>query len=165
MAVIFRTTVLLGLIAVASAGTSWAQTRTATMTATIAAVARLSLSPTTISFPDANPDTLPQVPANPGPISITTKARAPLNSTVTLTLRASDNLRSGVTTLPASRITWTATGAGFGAGTLSATTAQTVGSWTGSGVRTGTQSFLFANAWTLPTGTYSTTMLYTLSVP
>ena len=165
MSVSFRIAGLLGLIAAAAVDISWAQTRTATMTATIAVVARLSLSPAAISFPDSNPDTLPQVVAGPGPVSIVAKARAPYNGAVLLTILASDDLRSGVTTIPAGRITWTASGAGFVAGTLNKITAQSVGSWVGSGVYSGTQSFLFANLWTDPTGTYSTTMVYTLSVP
>jgi hypothetical protein len=82
-----------------------------------------------------------------------------------LSVLAGDDLRSGVLTLPASTITWTAAGAGFVAGTLNRTTAQTVGTWVGSGARTGNQSLLFANAWTYPIGTYTLTMTYTLSSP
>ena len=40
---------------------------------------------------------------------------------------------------------------------------QTVASWTGSGVRTGTQTFLFRNLWTYSIGTYTVTMIFTLS--
>jgi hypothetical protein len=156
---------LVGLVAAAAVDVCWAQTRTATMTASIAVMARLSLSPTAISFPDSSPDTVPSVPASPGPVSIVAKARAPQNGAVLLTVLASDDLRSGVITIPASRITWTATGAGFVGGTLNRTTAQTVGSWIGSGSRNGTQNFFFTNLWTYSTGTYSTTMIYTLSVP
>ena len=50
-------------------------------------------------------------------------------------------------------------------GTLNRTTPQTVGTWIGSGARTGNQSLLFANAWTYSTGTYTLTMTYTLSSP
>jgi hypothetical protein len=48
---------------------------------------------------------------------------------------------------------------------MSRTTAQAVGSWISSGSRTGTQSYTLANAWTYATGTYSTTLTYTLSAP
>jgi len=77
--------------------------------------------------------------------------------------RATADLRSGLSTIPASAITWTSTGSGFVGGTLSAAAAQTVASWIGSGVRTGTQSFIFRNLWSYPTGTYTLTMTFTLS--
>jgi hypothetical protein len=157
--------VALALTVVSSARIALAQTRTATLNVSINGLARLSLSSTGVSFPDSNPDLVPLVPGTPGPLAVTVKARTPLNATVRLSVLASDELRSGVLTLPASTITWTATGAGFVAGTLNQTTPQTVGTWVGSGVRTGSQSLLFANAWTHPTGTYTLTMTYTLSSP
>jgi hypothetical protein len=141
------------------------QSRNATLNVSINGLARLSLSSTGVSFPDSNPDLMPQVPGVPGPLAVTVKARTTLNATLRLSVLASDDLRSGVRTLPASTITWTAAGAGFAPGTLNRTTPQTVGTWVGSGVRTGTQSLLFANAWTHPTGTYTLTMTYTLSSP
>ena len=45
------------------------------------------------------------------------------------------------------------------------TTAQAVASWVSSGSWIGTQSYTLANAWTYATGTYSTTLTYTLSAP
>ncbi len=157
--------VALALTAVSSARSALAQTRTATLNVSINGLARLSLSSTGMSFPDSNPDLVPQVPGTPGPLVVTVKARTTLNATVRLSVLASDDLRSGVLTLPASTITWTAAGAGFVAGTLNRTTPQSVGTWVGSGVRTGTQSLLFTNLWTQPTGTYTLTMTYTLSSP
>ena len=142
-----------------------AQTRTATLNVSINGFARLSLSSTGVSFPDSNPDVVPLVPGAPGPLTVTVKARTTLNATLRLSVLASDDLRSGVLTIPASAITWTVTGAGFVAGTLNRATPQTVGTWIGSGVRTGTQSLLFTNLWTQPTGTYTLTMTYTLSSP
>ena len=142
-----------------------AQTDTATLSADLGSLARLTLSSSNLSFPDADPDAAPQVTALPGPVTITARARATAGSTVVLTVRASDDLRSGVTTLPASLITWTATGAGFVPGTLSSTAPVPVASWIGSGVRTGTQTFFFQNSWQHPSGTYTLTMLYTLAAP
>ena len=84
---------------------------------------------------------------------------------VTLTVQSTDDLRSGTVTLPASLITWTAQGSGFVPGTMSMSSAQVVGTWTGSGVRSGSQSFLFRNAWTHPPGVYSLTLVYTISAP
>ena len=153
-------------VAVASpARSAFAQTRTATLNVTVNGLARLQLSSNGVSFPDSNPDLVPQVPGTPGPLVLTVKARTTLNATVRLSVLASDDLRSGVRTLPASTITWTATGAGFVPGTLNRTTPQTVGTWIGSGARTGNQSLRFANAWTYSTGTYTLTMTYTLSSP
>jgi hypothetical protein len=140
-----------------------AQTDTANLNASINGLARLSLSTFTVTFPDADPDTVPNVPASQGPITITAKARTSVNGSVTLTVLANDDLRSGLKTIPASAVTWTATGSGFSNGTLSAATSQTVAGWTGSGVRTGTQSFFFRNLWSHPTGTYTLTMTFTLS--
>src|SRR6476646_10799240 len=118
-----------------------AQTSNATLNAAINSVARLSLSSAALTFPDSDPDTVPSIQASQGPITLTAKARTSLNGTITLTVKASDDLRSGVSTIPASNITWVASGAGFNTGTLSASTAQIVAAWTGSGVRTGTQTF------------------------
>jgi hypothetical protein len=47
----------------------------------------------------------------------------------------------------------------------SGTTAQAVGNWTGSGNRTGTQTYSLPNSWDYVTGTYTTTLNYTLTVP
>ena len=141
------------------------QTATATLSAGVAPLARLSISVNSLTFPDSDPDLMPQVPAAQGPVSITAKARASQNAVVMLTVQATDNLRSGTTVLPASLITWTGSGPGFVAGTLNATVPQTVASWTGSGARTGTQSYQLDNRWTHPTGTYSVTLVYILSAP
>lgn len=140
-----------------------AQTSNATLNASISSMARLSLSSAALTFPDADPDTVPSIQASQGPITLTAKARTAPNGTVTLTVVASDHLRSGINTIPASNITWVASGAGFGNGTLSASSAQVVATWSGSGVRTGTQTFFFRNLWSYATGNYTLTMTYTLS--
>jgi hypothetical protein len=149
----------------AAPATAAPQTDTGTLNATFNGLARLSLSTTTLTFPDADPDTVPQISPTQGPVTITAKARAAANGAVTLTVLAGDDLRSGVNTIPAANITWTATGAGFIPGTLSQTITRTVASWTGSDVWTGTQSFFFRNLWTYVTGTYTLTMTYTLTAP
>jgi len=142
-----------------------AQTATSTFSANLGGIAKLSLSSNTLSFPDADPDTVPLVPAAGGAITIIAKARASLAATVTLTVVAADDLRSGVDTIPASALTWMASGAGFVNGTVSRTAPQVVASWTGSGIRTGTQSYRFQNSWSYRTGTYSVSLLYTLVSP
>jgi hypothetical protein len=140
-----------------------AQTSNATLNASINGLARLSLSSAALMFPDADPDTVPSIQAAQGPITLSAKARTSPNGTVTLTVLASDQLRSGLDTIPASNITWVGSGAGFVNGTLSTTAAQVVTGWNGSGVRTGTQTFFFRNLWSYATGTYTLTMTYTLS--
>ena len=140
-----------------------AQTQNGTLNASINGQARLSLSSAALTFPDADPDTVPSIQAAQGPITLTAKARTSPNGSITLTVQANDHLRSGVNTIPASNITWVASGAGFSNGTLSAASAQIVAAWTGSGVRSGTQTFFFKNLWSYATGIYTLTMTYTLS--
>jgi hypothetical protein len=82
-----------------------------------------------------------------------------------LTCLASGDLISGINTIAISNITWTATGAGYVAGTMNRTTAQTAGSWTGSGQRTGTFSYFLVNSWSYAIGNYSTSINYTLTAP
>ncbi len=140
-------------------------TQNATMTATIGAVAKLTLSRATLSFPDADPDSTPAIAASGGPLSITAKARTGIGSTVTLSVQASGNLQSGLDSIPISRISWTATGTGFVNGTLSTAGAQAVGTWVSSGSWSGTQSYVLSNSWNDVAGTYSATLTYTLTAP
>ena len=151
------------LLLAAQAGAQ--QSAVATLSANFGGLAKLSFTSNSLAFPDANPDTVPRVPASPASIGITAKARASHLAPVTLTVVANDDLRSGITTIPAGAITWTASGQGFLPGTLNRTVPQLVASWTGSGVRTGTQEYFFTNVWTHPTGSYSLTLSYTLSSP
>ena len=84
---------------------------------------------------------------------------------ITLTVQADDDLRSGVTVISASTLSWTASGTGFVDGTLNRTTAAVVASWSSPGVHGGTQQWSFANSWLQPAGTYTLTLLYTLTAP
>jgi hypothetical protein len=142
-----------------------AQTSTATLSADIRTLAKLTLSTSSVSFPDADPDLVAQVPALGGPIAITAKSRATGVAQVILTVVAADDLRSGIQVIGASAITWTATGAGFQPGTLGKTAPVTLAQWTGSGVRSGTQQLMFRNLWTYATGTYTVSLTYTLTSP
>jgi hypothetical protein len=142
-----------------------AQQATATLNANFPPTVRLSLSTSSITFADADPDVVPLVAASPPAITVTAKARAASGGTVVLTVEASDDLRSGLDTIPVSNITWTAAGPGFVAGTLSRGAPQVLGTWSASGVHVGQQSFSFANRWTYATGTYTVAIVYTLSAP
>jgi hypothetical protein len=139
--------------------------RPATASVTVSALAKLTLSSTTLAFPDADPDTTPNIPASGGALTITAKARTTIGSTVTLTVQAANDLKSGLDTILATQMQWTATGTGFVPGRMSKTAAQSVAAWTGSGSWTGAQSYTLVNAWTYATGTYSTTLTYTLTAP
>ncbi len=161
-----RAALLILLLAIAVAPAAGVtRTTSATAVVTVAALAKLSLSATGIAFPDANPDTVPQISNAGGPVTITAKARTSPGSTVSLSVLASDDLRSGVVTIPASAVTWTVTGTGFVAGTMSTAVAQSVAVWVSSGSRVGTQSYRLANSWTYATGSYTTTFTYTLTAP
>ena len=142
-----------------------AQSANATLSASVTPMARLSFSTNSLAFADADPDLVPLVPATSGPVVITAKARAARDEVITLTVQASDDLRSGLDMLPASLITWTGSGPGFVNGTLSAAAPQIVASWVGSGTRTGSQSFFFTNRWTHPSGIYTVTLVFTLTAP
>jgi hypothetical protein len=156
---------LLAWTVAAPATRASAQAATATVSANVSQLAKLNLSTANASFPDADPDLLPQIPTTGGPILISAKSRATPGMQVVLTLQAADDLRSGVNVIAASNITWTATGAGFVSGTLSKLSPVTLATWTGSGVRTGSQQLYLRNLWTHPTGTYTVSLLYTLSAP
>jgi hypothetical protein len=141
------------------------RSRTATATVTIAALAKLSLSASALSFPDADPDTTPSISAGGGPVTLVAKIRTTPGSPVSLSVLASDDLRSGVSTIAIAALRWTSSGAGFSAGTMSRTVAQSVGAWVGSGMRTGAQSYSLTNSWTYAAGSYSTSLVYTLTAP
>jgi hypothetical protein len=126
--------------------------------------AKLTVSSATLTFPDADPDTVARIPASEGPLTVTVASRSTSGSAIVLTVQASDDLRSGLATIAVSALTWTASGIGFLGGTMSKT-AQTVGSWTTTGNSTGVLTFGFANGWTYSVGSYCTTITYTLTVP
>lgn len=139
--------------------------RSATMTATVNALAKLTLSRATLAFPPDDPDTVLMIPASGGPLTITAKGRAAVGLVITLSVSANQDLQSGLDVIPISKISWTATGPGFTNGALSAEVAQPVASWTSSGSWVGAQTFRFANSWDYVPGTYSATLTYTLSAP
>ena len=157
--------VTLALVLTVAAGAAAQEAVSATLSSSMPPLARLSLSANNLNFPDADPDLVPQIPSSGGPVTITAKARAQSGGMVTLTVQASDDLRSGVDMLPVSLITWTASGPGFINGTMSRTSAQLVATWVGSGVRSGTQTFRFENRWTHPSGIYTVSLVYTLTAP
>jgi hypothetical protein len=141
-------------------------TATVTVNATVAAKAKLTVSAASISFADRDPDNVPVISAN-RLLDITVKARTTTGGSVTLGVASDGPLKSGlVDTIGINALKWSATGdPGFNATGTSDTTSQTVVSFTGSGTRTGTQSYTLDNSWAYATGSYSAVLTYTLSAP
>jgi hypothetical protein len=143
-----------------------AQTVTAgiNVTASVNSKAKLTLGTAALSFADADPDDFPSIAAPA--FNVTVKARTTAAAAVTLTVLASDDLKSGTNVITIDNLTWAAAGTGFPAiGTSNKSTAQTVGAWTGSGNQAGSQTYSLANSWDYATGTYTATLTYTLTVP
>ena len=139
-------------------------TKTVNISATVSARAKLTLSSLTVAFADADPDVTPSITATP--LTVDVKTRTAAASNVTLTVLASDDLKAGSDVIAINNLTWTVSGSGMAAGTMNKTTAQSLGGWTGSGTRTGmTQTYALANSWAYATGSYSSTVTYTLTAP
>jgi hypothetical protein len=139
-------------------------TATVTVSAAVNAKAKLTLGSSTVSFADANPDVTPSISATA--LTVDVKARTSSAGSVTLTVLSGGDFVSGSDNFGIANLTWTASGSGMAAGTMSKTTAQALGTWTGSGNRTGmTQTYALANSWTYATGAYSASITYTLTAP
>jgi hypothetical protein len=143
-----------------------AQTRTVDLSISLGSRAKLDFGGISlIIFPNANPDSVPSIPADVNPMNLVSSMRTGRRSRCTLTCITTGDLVSGTNTIPVRNITWTATGDGYQSGTMSRTREQRAGSWRGSGTRAGTFSYFFENSWTYLTGTYTTTIDYTLTAP
>jgi hypothetical protein len=142
-------------------------TKVVSVTAVVGASARLELSRLTIAFPDTpDVDANPSIAATGGAITVTAKGKTTGGATISLTVLAGGNLVSGSDTIAISNVTWVGGGAGFeAAGTMNSTVAQSVASWTNSGIRTGTQTFALANSWDYAVGNYTASATYTLTAP
>ena len=126
----------------------------------------IALSPAVITFPSSDPDTVPLVSA--APVQLTYRVRGNGNAPWSLTVLAAGDLLSGPSRVDISNVTWVATPAPpFQNGTLSKTVAQRVASGTGNinPDSIGSITFRLANSWTYDTGTYTQTILFTLTAP
>jgi len=141
------------------------QSRTFTLSTSITARASLQFGGLTISFPDAEPDSTPSIPASVNPISVTSNMRTGSSSTSTLSCLASGDLASGGNTISIANMSWQVTGSGYVPGTMSRTIGQTAGSWTGPGSRPGEFNYFLANSWSYALGVYSSGVTYTLTAP
>ncbi len=152
------------VVVAAAAAAQGSRSRDVTATFVVTSQSSLKISSASLTFPNADPDTVGQIRASEGPLSVTVSSRSTPGSVINLSVQASDDLRSGLSTIAVSALTWTASGSGFVGGTMSKT-AQTVGSWTTTGNTTGLLTFSLRNAWTYSVGNYGTTITYTLTVP
>ena len=132
------------------------------VTAVVNARAKLTLGAASVSFADADPDVSPTLSATP--LSVDVKARTSASGNVTLTVLAGGDLTSGTDTIGIGNLSWTGTN-GISSGTASSATAQSAGSWTGSGTYASTQTYALVNSWAYAPGTYSVTLNYTLTAP
>ena len=64
------------LVVLATSAPLAAQTSNATLSADLGTIAKLSFSSTTLSFAEADPDVLAQVPASGGPVTSTVRMQA-----------------------------------------------------------------------------------------
>jgi hypothetical protein len=132
----------------------------------VAQTLNLSITPTTITFPSSDPDTVPLVPS--APVQVTYRVRQNNNRPWTLSVRAFGDLNSGLSRVDISNVTWVATPAPpFQNGTLSRTVAQRVASGTGNvnPAQQGQVTFRLANSWTYDAGVYTQILLFTLTAP
>jgi hypothetical protein len=126
----------------------------------------IALSPAVVTFPSSDPDAVPLVSASP--MQLTYRVRGNGNASWSLTVLAAGDLLSGPSRVDISNVTWVATPAPpFQNGTLSNTVAQRVASGTGNvnPDSIGSITFRLANSWTYSTGTYTQTILFTLTAP
>jgi hypothetical protein len=149
-------------------GTAYAQenVKTLTVNATVAAKARLTLGAATITFPDTDPDVQGTLTA--APLTIDAKFRVAKDTQMALTVVASGDLAApGGATIPIGNLKWTSGSTGFSAaGTVTAApTSATVGTWTNSGDKSGSQTYTLVNDWAYAVGDYSVTLTYTLATP
>jgi hypothetical protein len=141
------------------------QTATVYVGADDTSTVQLSIGAASINFPSANPGSTPMVASTQNPVSVTASAQIDDQSTAVLTVQAGGDLISGSDTISINKVSWTATGAGFTAGTMDKNNPVTAGSWQGPGEYSGTFSLFLANSWSYATGNYSQTVTYTLSAP
>lgn len=127
----------------------------------------LSVSPTIISFPPADPDAFPVVTA--APVTITYRIRQVQGKeSWQLTVLSSGDLLAGGSSVDISNVSWVATPSPpFRSGALSKTVAQVVASGNGNvnPTASGSLTFRMTNSWTYSTGTYTQTLVFTLSAP
>ena len=133
-----------------------------TARAVSAGSATLTLSSSTLTFPNADPDTTPFISATQNPLGVLVRVTGNPKGQVQLTALAAGDLLSGSGSIAITAVQWTAQGDGFVSGALSKDTPQLVAQWVGNVYQQGTQQFQLTNSWSYATGNYSQTVVYTL---
>ena len=126
----------------------------------------LSISPATITFAAADPDTVPVISSPP--VQVTYRVRQNNFEPWVLSILAQGDLVSGSATVDISNISWVATPAPpFQNGVMSRTVAQRVASGTGNQASSsqGQITFRLANSWNYVAGLYTQTVIFTLTAP
>ena len=124
----------------------------------------LTISPSSISFPDADPDETPSIAAN-STVGVRVRVRGNAGRNWRLTHLASGDLSPSI---PISNISWAVTPQPpFIDGTMSRTVAQIAAQGVGNldPARTGIFTYRIANLWSYNTGNFSVTTTFTLSAP
>jgi len=159
------------VLAVAIAPALAQATKDVTFQVSLAEWYDLSISQNTITFTDVTPDisstpATKSIAANEGAVSVRAFAIIIPSASLQLTVKANSDLSDGTHTIRADAISWTVSGDGYQAGSLSAGSAKPVGSWSGSILHwhEGTLNFSFLRNYTdQAPGNYSLTATYTLS--
>lgn len=102
--------------------------------------------------------------SGPNPVPVRVAALVPASQAIQLVADSSTGLKDGTAKIPFSQISWAAGGA-FSKGTFEDSTKQVLDTFAGSGDRTGSYSFSYANDTYYGTGTYTGEVTYTLSSP
>ena len=163
---LFAATALFGLMGAADSVAQTPATAVVNVSASFAQRVKVAFDRTSVTFNTQAYDVNTVVPVQAAPLTVSAKARVPPNQRIVMTVQADGPFVSGTSTIPANKLSWTMTGAGFQAGgTANANAARMLGSWRGSGDYTGTQTYEFLDSWDYSVGTYTLTMTYTVTLP
>jgi hypothetical protein len=129
--------------------------------------ATVTLAPKVVMFASNDPDSVPVVVA--APVQLTYRIQGGGQTFGwSLTVLAGGDLSDGSSSIDIANVSWVATPAPpFQNGTLSQTVAQVMASGTGqvNPAQDATITFRLANSWLYTAGTYTQTVVFTLSVP
>jgi hypothetical protein len=137
---------------------------------------KITITPTSISFPDANPTTTPSIPANTTVDLLVQVGGGAAGDPWSVHALAPDDLISGNQRIAISNVTWTATAVAGScsnwcnclAGAMSKSVGQNLiqgqGNTSGCG-RTCRYSFSLANSWLYEEGSYSQVVTITATSP
>jgi hypothetical protein len=140
-------------------------TKNVTVTVHVNARAKLTLTATAVDFADTDPDSGGGV-INATPFNVNVKARTTRTGTVNLDVSAPDFSNGSGDSIAIGKLSYAATGStGYVAGNPFTTGAASAGTWTGSGNQAGTHTYTLVNDWAYNTGTYTSSVTYTLTAP